>query len=131
MAFHNAQTSTNSETHHSAGVPIRKIRWTQSVRPSPQPVVGPCTKYSTGRVPNGQVHGLDSQGWRCAGSVGVSRWEWKSSIFHVHCHSSLDQVDARSYSRPLFQSLRFDGTATSVCRGQAVSEANQAHQLAM
>ena len=65
-----------------------------------------------------------------AGAVGVSRCEWKSSIFQVHCQSSFDQTEARSYRAPLFQSLRFCSTATRVCRGQAVSEANQAHQLA-
>ena len=82
-------------------------------------------------MPSGQVHGLDSQGCRLAGSVGVSRWEWKSSIFHVHCHSVFDQVTARSYSVPLFQSPRLLATATRVCRGQTVSDANQAHQLPM
>ena len=81
-------------------------------------------------MPSGQVHGLDSQGGACAGSVGVSRWEWKSSIFQVHCQSSFDQIEARSYSAPLFQSLRLLATATRVCRGQTVSEANQAHQRA-
>ena len=63
-------------------------------------------------MPIGQDHGLDSHGCLLDTVVGVSRLAWNFSIWACQLKNELHMPDVR-------------------CLAQAVSDANQAHQLPM